>query len=222
VSAREPRQLGLRIPYEPRYGADFIAAPSNEQARLWLKRTAEWPQRRLALWGEPGTGKTHLLHRWAKECDAAEVAGPDLPGSVPDRPFAIDDADACDERALLHLLNSAAESGSPVLLAARPPPARWRVALPDLASRLRAVLAVAIAPADDELLRALLARLLADRQLAVAEPVQEWLLLRLPRTAGAIHEIVARIDAGSLASGGRVTRGLASRAMADLLRERIT
>lgn len=205
--------LPLALAHQPRYGPDFIAAPSNDLARAWLGRVADWPQRRLAIWGEPGTGKTHLLRRWAEDCDADVIAGADLRGGIasPMRPVAIDAADACgDEAALLHLLNGFAEAGIPALLAARTPPARWRLTLPDLASRLRATLAVEIAPAEDELLRALLARLLAERQLAVAQSVQEWLLLRLPRTAGAFRDAVARLDHAALGAGTRVTRALAA------------
>jgi chromosomal replication initiation ATPase DnaA len=105
-----------------------------------------------------------------------------------------------------------------VLLAARTPPARWDAALPDLASRLRAVTAAEIRPPEESLLRALLARLLAERQLAVAEAVQDWLLLRLPRTPAAVREAAARLDHGALVTGGRVTRDIAAavaRAMAE-------
>ena len=221
MSAAAPaRQLALPLPHRPQYGADFLPAGSNEAARVWLARGAAWPQRRLALWGDAGTGKTHLLHHWAEANDAELLAGPALPGLpvAPTRPIAIDDADACaDEAALLHLMNHVAEAGFLLLLAARLPPARWRVELPDLSSRLRAILAVGIAPAEDELLRALLARLLAERQLAVSASLQDWLLLRLPRTPAAIREAAARLDHAALAAGTRITRGLAAEQLADLL-----
>ncbi|MBV8616392.1 MAG: hypothetical protein JOY66_21840 [Acetobacteraceae bacterium] len=136
----------------------------------------------------------------------------------PTGPIAIDDADAVasDEQRLLHLLNAAAEAGQSVLLAARTPPSRWSVALPDLASRLRATAAVEIAPADDTLLADLLKRLLVARQLAVPEAVQSWLLLRLPRTPAAIREAAARLDRASLAAGGAVTRQLAAAVLEEL------
>ncbi len=128
----------------------------------------------------------------------------------------MDDADAAPERPLLHLLNAAGEAGLPVLLAGRAAPARWNAVLPDLASRLRATTAVRIGPAEDGLLRGLLARLLAERQLAVAEPLQDWLRLRLPRSQGAIREAVARLDRAALAGGGPVTRALAQAVVAGL------
>jgi chromosomal replication initiation ATPase DnaA len=207
------RQLPLPFAYAPHMtAADFLPAPSNAAALAWLDRTEAWPQRRLALWGQEGSGKTHLLHVWAARCGAALLCGPALrlAATAPDRPLAIDDADTAPEQPLLHLLNAAAEAGLAVLLAGRAPAARWPVALPDLASRLRAAAAVEIRPAEDALLRALLARLLADRQVAVPEAVQSWLLTRLPRTPAAMREAAARLDRAALAAGGAVTRSLAA------------
>ena len=218
------RQLALPFAHKPEFGAaDLLAAPSNADALAWLARTDTWPQRRLALWGEAGCGKTHLLNLWAARSGAALLSGPAVRPAPPlaappgGRPIAVDDADAADEHALLHLLNTAAEDGQPVLLAGRAPPARWPVALPDLASRLRAITAVGIGPAEDDLLRALLARLLAERQLAVPAAVQDWLRLRLPRTPAAMRAAAARLDRAALASGRPVTRPLAAAVLGDLV-----
>jgi len=211
------RQLPLPLAHRPEFtAAGFIEAPSNAAALAWLAPDAAWPNGRLALWGEAGCGKTHLLHVWARRVGARFALLPD--DAPPTGPIAIDDADAVasDERRLLHLLNAAAEAGQPVLLAARTPPARWPVGLPDLASRLRATAAVEIAPADDTLLADLLKRLLVARQLAVPEAVQSWLLLRLPRTPAAIREAAARLDRASLAAGGAVTRPIAAAVLEEM------
>lgn len=217
-----PAQLILPFPWSQRFAAvDFLAAPCNAAALTWLARTSDWPGGRLALWGEAGNGKTHLLHVWAEATGAALWRAPTLNG-LPVLPssggIALDEADrAADEKALLHLLNAAGEAGMPVLLAGRTPPSRWQTQLPDLASRLRAVTAVKLDPPDDELLRALLARLLRERQLAVAETVHEWLLRRLPRTPAALRAAVARLDDAGLASGSPITRVLAASALVDML-----
>ncbi len=141
----------------------------------------------------------------------------DLP-ELPAAGIALDDADAiADETALFHLLNAAGEAGLPLLLASRAPPSRWAVRLPDLASRLRAITAVEIGPPEDTLLRTLLARLLAERQLRPPEAVQEWLVLRLPRSASALGEAVARLDAAALEQHRNITVPFAAAVLADLL-----
>ncbi len=222
------RQLALPFAHRPRLDrADFLEAGSNRAALAWLApgAAAVWPSRRLALWGEAGGGKTHLLHVWAREHDALLLPGTALRDldalfRAPDRwgGIAIDDADVTfDARALLHALNAVHEAGLPVLLAARTAPARWDVALPDLRSRLRAMQAVELGRPDDALLRILLLRLLVERQLAVAPAVVDWLLQRLPRTAAAMRELARRLDERALASGRRVSRALAVAVLDELL-----
>jgi chromosomal replication initiation ATPase DnaA len=215
------RQFALPFPHRPAYAAGaFLEAPSNAEALAWLARTADWPCQRLALWGEAGCGKTHLLHRWAEQTGAAWLLGQSLRGlpAMPTGPLAIDDADAAaDEAALLHVLNAACEAGHPVLLAGREPPARWTVKLPDLASRLRAVTAVQVQPPDDDLLRVLLGRLLLERRVPVPEPVQDWIRRHLPRRVGVMREAAARLDRAQFEEGRPVTRRLAADCLGPLL-----
>lgn len=210
----------LALPFAPmRRGvaAPLIAAASNAAARAWLARTVTWPQGRLALWGPPGCGKSRLLAEWAARTDATRMHGPELHFTPPTGPLAIDDAQGAPPRALLHVLNAAQEAGHAVLLAAPAAPSRWNVTLPDLASRLRAITAVAIEAPEDDLLHALLARLLAERQLRVAEPTLSWLLARLPRTHAAIATAVARLDHAAQVLGTAIAPALARQILPDLL-----
>ncbi|CAI3947085.1 Chromosomal replication initiation ATPase DnaA (DnaA) (PDB:1L8Q) [Commensalibacter communis] len=231
-----PRQLALPFPYNPRFiHSEFIRATSNAGARAWLgiqhntRSIPTWPDQRLVLWGDSGTGKTHLLQIWADKEEALF-----LPGSILSqnssvywlekikeqwvKALVIDDADLItNPQALLHLLNLTKELGLAVVLSGRSPPSRWDIQLPDLASRLRAITTVKIEQPEDALLRILLLRLLAERQLVVPSTMIDWLLVRLPRTASAIREAVRRLDEATLAHGGGVTRNLAIRVLEDLL-----
>ena len=212
------RQLALPFAHSPRYeAAGFLSAASNAEALAWLDHTPDWPRGRLAIWGPAGSGKTHLLHLWSERLGASLLPGPSLRFTVPERPLAIDDADASAGDPMLNTMTSAGVAGLPVLLAGRDPPSRWPARLPDLASRLRALTAVQIRPADDALLRALIARLLAERQMVVSEAVQEFLLLHLPRTPSAIREAVARLDRAALAAGGRASRSIAAEVLAGMI-----
>jgi len=206
-------QLPLLIPSEPVYDeASFLLAQSNEAARAWLDQTDVWPDRRLALWGDTDRGKTHLLRIWATRTGAEVLHGPALAGFPQvTSPFgaAIDDADRADEHALLHLLNAARDLGRPILVSTRSPPARWPVALPDLASRLRAITAVEVEAPDDDLLRRLLLHWLKERQLVADAALHDWLLTRLPRSPEALRAAVDRLDRDALISRRRtVTPGM--------------
>jgi chromosomal replication initiation ATPase DnaA len=106
-------------------------------------------------------------------------------------------------------LNHLAEHGSSALIAAREPPARWPVRLPDLASRLAALPAVAIGAPDDRLLGAVIAKLFRDRQLHVGVEVVDYLVARMERSLSAAQTIVAALDRAALAGRRPVTVALA-------------
>ena len=101
------------------------------------------------------------------------------------------------------------------MLTARRPATALNVALRDLASRLRAVPAVTLAPPDDALLRSLIVKLCADRQLAVDEATVGYLTSRIERSFGAARSAVALLDREALRQKRPVNRALA----ADLFRD---
>jgi chromosomal replication initiation ATPase DnaA len=214
------RQLPLDLGFASSYAAaDYLVSASNAAAFAWVERWPDWPGAGLALSGPPGCGKTHLAHVWrdrsqATIIDAAMLAGLDPMQLVASPPaFAIDglaagSLGAAAERALLHLYNMTNEGRGHLLLCAEAPPARWTIALPDLRSRLAALPAVSIAPPDDSLLEALLAKLFADRQLAVDRGTVMFIVTRMERSFEAARHLVDAIDRAALASQRRPSLGL--------------
>lgn len=200
----------LRFPSRSGFGAqELLPNLAQDEAQAWLARASNWPLGQLALWGAPGSGKSHLAHAWAASVGGAVVSS--APDGWPAAPIAIDDIDAIpSEPALLHLLNAAAEARQPVLLVSRMAPGRLPVRLPDLASRLRATTAVSIGAADDAFLVLLLGHLLANRQLMVPVGLTSWMLTRLPRNPAALRDAVGTLDAASLQMGRPITRALAT------------
>ncbi|MBI0536615.1 chromosomal replication initiator DnaA [Roseomonas sp. KE2513] len=215
-----PSARQLPLPLIPRAEIEIDPVPdsSNAVARTWLGDPTSWPAGRLALHGPEGSGKSALLAQASRRLGLRRLSGPLLRGVPEGAPTALDDADcAAEEPALFHLINACAAGGHLLLMAGREPPSRWPVALPDLASRLRATASAALGQPTDALLRTLLARHFERRQLRVEPAVQDWLLARLPREAAVLAEAAARLDRAALAGGGGVTRALARSALAGLL-----
>jgi len=88
--------------------------------------------------------------------------------------------------------------------------------LPDLKSRLRALPFVSIAEPGEALLRAVLVKLFADRQLHVDPLVISHLCRHMERSMEAANRVVAELDRLALARQKRVTRALASEALGNL------
>ena len=127
----------------------------------------------------------------------------------------IERAERAPERALFHLYNLMRERRGHLLLVSEAPPAHWHIALPDLASRLRAAPAVAVAPPDDELLGSIILKQLADRQLHAGAGVVQYLVSRMERSGEAARHVVAALDRRALAERREIDRRLA----ADVLDE---
>jgi chromosomal replication initiation ATPase DnaA len=196
--------------------ADFLISDSNAAALAWIDRWPDWPARALALHGPAGCGKTHLVHLWCAQRASVIVRGEALSEEVVARlvwerrnRIAIDNADRGSEIALLHLYNFCMESQGGLLMAARLPPTAWTVVLPDLDSRLRAVLAMEIGLPDDALLGAVLVKHFADRQLRVPPEVIAYLLTHMERSFAAAAEMACRLDSVSLRDRRAITVPLA-------------
>ncbi len=190
---------------------DFLVAPCNEAAVAWLDRWPDWPGPALVIHGPPGSGKSHLAEVWRRRSGAEMVDAAALTHAAPGggqaaAALVLDGLSGpIDERALLHTYNSVAERGGHLLLTALAPPARWPLALPDLVSRLRVAPSVALGLPDDALLAALMLKLFADRQIAVAPEVPAYVVPRIERTFEAAASLVERLDRAALAEGRPVT-----------------
>jgi len=218
-----PRQLPLALGFRERFGRDdFLAGPSNAAALALIERWPEWPARAVALVGPEGSGKSHLAAIWAKSAGARAISShaieaTGLPTALATGALVIEDLQpgACDDAALFHLLNLAREQGDYLLITARTPPTGWSVRLRDLASRLRALPVVTLMPPDDALLRAVLVKLFADRQLGVEDSLLAYLATHVERSFAGARTAVDRLDREALRLQRPVTRALAG----ELFRE---
>jgi chromosomal replication initiation ATPase DnaA len=212
-----PRQLALVLPHAENFAReDFLSGPPNEAALNLIERWPDWPDRALAIVGPEGAGKSHLAAIWADIAGARRVSArvigeTNLPGALATGALVIEDANSdLDERALFHLLNLMRQQDAFVLMTARAPPATWRIELADLASRLRAIPVVQLRPPDDALLRAVMVKLFADRQLAVDEALIAYLSTRIERSFAAARAAVEDLDREALRQKRPVTRALAA------------
>lgn len=164
-----------------------------------LAASPSWPFRAAVLAGPPRSGKS-LIARWFVQSGAGG---------------ALDDADSLPEDALFHRWNRAQAEGRPLLIVSNRAPGTWRVALPDLASRLGAALMIEIAAPDDDLLHALVESHAARRGLALGEGVLAYVMPRLERSHAAAEALVETIDRLSLERKAAVTISLARDALAE-------
>ncbi len=225
MAGRDPdaRQLPLDLPVRPALAReDFLVDAGNAAAVALIDAFPDWPARVVCLIGPEGAGKSHLAAVFAERAGAVTIPARDLrreavPDALAHGALVLEDLAAGDfeEAALFHLLNLAREQNAYLLLTARVAPASLPLATADLASRLRAVPVFEIASAGDALLAALLVKLFADRQIAVDEPLVNYLLMRMQRSPAGAQRMVDAIDRAALAGRRPVTRALAAQVLKD-------
>jgi len=213
-------QLPLGISLKPSVDfAGFIAGRNGEA--LSRLRTPLDPF--LYLWGESGSGKSHLLQA---ACQQAQTGGRQpayLPlksehGLKPEmleglENFALvclDDlesvaGDTAWEGAIFSLFNQLRENKGQLVVAADRPPSRLPHCLPDLASRLTwGPCYHLISLNDDERLELLLATA-QRRGLNMGVETARFLLQRIPRDIHFLTLLIERLDSASLAAQRRLT-----------------
>jgi chromosomal replication initiation ATPase DnaA len=216
-------QLPLNLPHVAGSDrADLVESTANRAAIDLIDAWPGWPSPVAVLVGPRGSGKSHMGRVWARlsEADivpAREASGLDH-GEPVSRNFLIEDVrpGMVPERALFHLLNHVRSEHGHCLLTSRSRPSAWAVALPDLASRLRAAAVVEIGLPDDELLSRVLFKLLSDRQIVVDPAILAHSVARMPRSLGAASRLADLIDAESLSRGQPVTRAVVNAALARI------
>ena len=153
----------------------------------------------MAIGGPDGCGKSRLGQVWAYRLGAVSLHGAEAalidPLELEGRPVLLDDAMQADDETLFHLINLAQAPGGALLLIDRPAPSAWEVSLPDLRSRLDAVISVPVEAPDDAVPAAMVEARFAERGIRPAKDVIPYLLRRIGRSAAAAADVVERLDA---------------------------
>jgi hypothetical protein len=160
----------------------IVVGTANAHVLDAFAQPEAWPYRTAVLSGPPRSGKS-LLARWFAQTGKGEV---------------VDDADTVDETELFHRWNRAQESGTPLLIVSNAGEAGWRVALPDLASRLGGSLHLTVGEPDETMLADLLALHAELRGFSLGADAAAYLVPRAERSHVGVERLVAAIDRISL------------------------
>ncbi len=179
---------------------DFIVGDANRTAVRHLEHWSLWPVMASVLTGPRKSGRS-LLGR----IFAAKTGG-----------RFVDNAESQDEERLFHAWNAAQSERKPLLLAADEPPARWKIKLPDLRSRLLASQHVAIEEPDSALMTALVEKLINNRGLEARPEVVRYVVPRIERSYVALGRLVDALDEAALARRRPITLAVAKEALATI------
>jgi DnaA family protein len=157
----------------------------------------------IYLWGEPGSGRTHLLRAAARENPSLVTADD------------VERLEAPAQQALFAAIDAARDGRGAVLAAGDAPPAQLALR-EDLRTRLASGLVYQLRSLSDadkaQHLRAEAAR----RGLRLGDGVVDYLLSRLPRDLPSLNAALDLLDRTSLSRQRHITRPLAREALSSV------
>jgi DnaA-homolog protein len=191
---RTMRQLPLEISPAAEPSLDNYVAGANAEALERVRALAAGRLREAVvyLWGDRGSGRTHLL-RGAAEANPALVIADD-----------VETLDAPAQQALFNAINAAREGLAAVLAAGNAAPAALMLR-EDLRTRLGWGLVYQLKPLTDADKSTHLRNEAARRGLRLSDEVVQYLLNRLPRDLASLNGVLDALDRHSLATQRAVT-----------------
>jgi len=194
------KQLALGISPPPQPTLDNFVPGANAELLLRLRelQAGKFSESVLYLWGEAGSGKSHLL----QSCTGPHVA---------------DDVEKLDEASqigLFNTINEVRQSGGTVLAAGNAPPAQLPLR-EDLKSRLAWGLVYQVKQLSDDERSTYLRAEAARRGMNLPDEAIAWLLTRMRRDMRSLNAVLDRIDQVSLELKRPITLPLVREAMKE-------
>ncbi len=196
-------QLPLALSYRKAFGReDFIVAPCNQEAVSWIDKWPNWPVPVALIYGSKGSGKTHLASIFSEyKIEARDLTDDFMPYFQ--KKIVVENLEQlASEEALFHLFNFVRDLGGYLLLTAEKVP---EFHLNDLKTRIQSVPKAVIGLPDEGFIKNVLGQAFAERQIVVEESVLTFAVSHMPRSFGAIQNLIQKADALSLASGRKIT-----------------
>lgn len=201
-------QAILPLKLLPKYEvSDFFVSQCNVEAyRMIAEENIEWPNNRLIIKGERGSGKSHLAYIWLKKNPKAKAlscknnCGTLFSASNEDGSYlVIEDIDNLltleQEYLFMELINIAVDNNSKLLMTCRKTP---EFRLPDLRSRFKATYSTIIHNPDNEIIEVLLRKHLHDKQLKMKESMIQRLCYYVSsnnnKSFAYLQEIIENLD----------------------------
>ena len=199
------RQLRLALPRnnESSFG-EYLPGPNLEPWENLRQMAAGRVRNNLHLWGDAGTGKSHLLRALCLE------SPPGMARWLEEAPEGLEDRPECDftcvdnlerlasqpqrEQGFLALYDLIRARGGILLTASRKPPQQIPLRLPDLRSRLAWGLVFRLRPLPESELPKLLRRRARGRGLHLPEAAALYLLHRAPRDPSSLCALIDHLE----------------------------
>ena len=209
-------QLTLNFPFSKKYyEQDFFVSKNNFSAFKLIDDWPNWPGKWLNIFGESGSGKTHLSKILEKKITKNKLINAN---EIDDK--LIDDLnyidcliidgfnDNIDEKLFYSILNQSKQLDNFILINSITPVKKTNFNLKDLKSRINSFIFIGIELPTDDLLKVIITKSLSDKQISINPKSTNFIINNIERSYEKTFKFLKDLDELSLSTGKSININL--------------
>ena len=209
-------QLTFKFPFSKKYYEhDYYVSSNNYSAFKLLEEWPDWPGRWLNIYGEKGSGKTHLskiLRNKIKNSRliSANKINNDIIQDLNSLDcLIIDDFNNnIDEKLLYTILNHSKHIENYVLINSLNSIKDMNFNLKDLQSRINSFVFIGIELPTDDILKVIVTKTFSDKQVSINPKLIDFIINNVDRSYQKMFKFIKEVDELSLSSGKSININL--------------
>ena len=209
-------QLIFKFPFSKKYyEQDFFVSSNNFSAYKLIESWPTWPGKWLNIFGDPGSGKTHLAKILEKKINKVKIVeainiSDEIIKELNTLDCLIIDSfnNNIDEKILYSILNQSKQLNNYILINSIPSIKNISFKLEDLKSRMNSFLYIGIDLPTDDLLKVIISKTLSDKQISVNPKISDFIINNVERSYEKLLKFLKEVDELSLSSGKSININL--------------
>ena len=209
-------QLTFKFPFSKKYyEQDFFVSSNNFSAYKLIESWPTWPGKWLNIFGDSGSGKTHLAKILEKKIDKVKLVGAKNINSKTVQDLNNLDCliidgfkNTIEEKLLYSILNQSKQLDNYILINSISSIKNINFKLNDLVSRINSFLYIGIELPTDDLLKVIISKTLSDKQIRVNPKISDYIINNVERSYEKMFKFLKDVDELSLSTGKSININL--------------
>ena len=209
-------QLTFKFPFSKKYyEQDFFVSSNNFSAYKLIDSWPNWSGKWLNIFGESGSGKTHLSKILEKKIKKIKMINAE---NIDNKTIEYLSGLDCliienfknniDENLLYSILNQSKQLDNFLLINSRISIKNYDLKLIDLKSRLNSFVFIGIDLPNDDLLKVMITKSLSDKQISISPKLSDYIINNVERSYEKMIKFIKDLDELSLSTGKSININL--------------
>ena len=209
-------QLVFKFPFKTKYyEQDFYVSSNNFSAYKLVESWPDWPGKWLNIFGDKGSGKTHLSKILEKKINNVKIIdanklSDEVLGELMNLDCLIIDNfnKNVNEKLLYSILNHSRQLENYIFINSLKSIKENQFDLKDLQSRVNSFTYIGIELPTDDLLKVIISKYFSEKQIDVSPKISEFIIKNVERSYEKMFKFIKDLDDLSLSSGKSININL--------------